>query len=168
MDGLVHQTDIAWAQAVVPKKRFKVGDEVKAMVIELDRERERVGLGIKQLTPDNTAEIFGQFAEGDIVEGKVTRVKSFGAFFELKGGVEGLIHISELSDERVDDPATVVKPGKKYRARIIDWNSASRMGRDYSRFRPVSGAEPRERPSTAHRRALSAAPTLRRRRAPSC
>ena len=147
IDGLVHASDISWAQAVDPRGRFKVGQTVEFMVLEVDDERERVSLGIKQLKEDDTAALFGQQAEGDIVEGKITRLKPFGAFFELPSGLEGLIHISELADPPPEKPGDVVRRGATLSARILSIDVESRRIRLSLKDVPQAAKAPKAEPT---------------------
>ncbi len=121
IDGLVHISDLSWTQKIKhPSELFKKGDEVEAVVLNIDVENERFSLGIKQLTPDAwEAEIPQKYTIGRLVRGKITKIHDFGAFMELEPGVEGLIHVSEMSIARVDSPADVVSEGQEVVAEII-------------------------------------------------
>ena len=121
IDGLVHISDLSWTHKVKhPSELFKKGDEVEAVVLNIDVENERFSLGIKQLTPDAwEEEIPNKYTIGRAVRGRITKVHDFGAFMELEPGVEGLIHISELSMERVESPSDVVDEGQDVIAEII-------------------------------------------------
>ena len=121
IDGLVHISDLSWTQKIKhPSELFKKGDEVEAVVLNIDVENERFSLGIKQLTPDAwEAEIPQKYTIGRLVRGKITKIHDFGAFMELEPGVEGLIHVSEMSIARVDSPADVVSENQEVVAEII-------------------------------------------------
>ncbi|MCB9541780.1 MAG: 30S ribosomal protein S1 [Myxococcales bacterium] len=121
IDGLVHISDLSWTQKIKhPSELFKKGDEVEAVVLNIDVENERFSLGIKQLTPDAwEAEIPQKYTIGRLVSGKITKIHDFGAFMELEPGVEGLIHVSEMSIDRVNSPADVVAEGQDVVAEII-------------------------------------------------
>jgi len=121
IDGLVHISDLSWTQKIKhPSELFKKGDEVEAVVLNIDVENERFSLGIKQLTPDAwEAEIPQKYTIGRLVRGKITKIHDFGAFMELEPGVEGLIHVSEMSIARVDSPADVVSEAQEVVAEII-------------------------------------------------
>ncbi len=121
IDGLVHISDLSWTQKVKhPSELYKKGDEVEAVVLNIDIENERFSLGIKQLTPDAwEAEIPNKYTIGRVVAGKITKIHDFGAFMELESGVEGLIHVSEMSTERVNNPADLVSEGQEVTAEII-------------------------------------------------
>jgi len=121
IDGLLHIGDISWTKKVShPNEMFKKGDEVRCVVIEVDQERQRVGLGLKQLTEDPWVEaIPSAYRPGMIVKGKVTKITNFGVFVELEDGLEGLLHISELSDQKVENPQDVVKIGDELEVKIL-------------------------------------------------
>ena len=121
IDGLVHISDLSWTHKIKhPSELFKKGDEVEAVVLNIDVENERFSLGIKQLTPDAwEEEIPNKFTIGRVVRGRITKIHDFGAFMELEPGVEGLIHVSEMSTERVNSPADVVSEGQDVTAEII-------------------------------------------------
>ena len=97
IDGLLHITDLAWRRIGHPSELYQVGDEIKVKVLKFDREKERVSLGLKQLSPDPWNDVEEKYSVGSVVEGKVARLTNFGAFVELEEGVEGLIHVSEMS-----------------------------------------------------------------------
>ena len=120
-DGLVHMSEISWDRVVNPSEVLKVGEEVKVKIISIDRERRRIGLSIRQLQGDPWSEQVKNLKIGQLVEGEITRLTSFGAFARLNvpGDLEGLIHISELSDRRVDHPKEVVKVGDVVTLRIL-------------------------------------------------
>ena len=120
-DGLVHMSEISWDRVVNPNEVLKVGEEVKVKIISIDRERRRIGLSIRQLLGDPWSEQVKNLKVGQLVEGEITRLTSFGAFARLNvpGDLEGLIHISELSDRRVDHPKEVVKVGDVVTLRIL-------------------------------------------------
>src|SRR5215471_6505757 len=129
IDGLVHVSDLSWTQRVKhPSELYQKGDEVEAVVlnIDFDGEKPKVSLGIKQLVPDPWDRIPYDYPVGKIVEAKVIKVLDFGAFVEIEKGVEGLIHVSEFSEERVDDPKQFVKPGQVLKAEIIGVDTAER------------------------------------------
>jgi small subunit ribosomal protein S1 len=121
IDGLVHISDISWTQKIKhPSELYKKGDEVEAVVLNIDVENERFSLGIKQLYPDAwEEEIPRKYTIGRIVKGRITKIHDFGAFMELEPGVEGLIHVSEMSTDRVENPADVVSEGQEVVAEII-------------------------------------------------
>ena len=128
IDGLVHISDLSWTQKVKhPSELFKKGDEVEAVVLNIDVDNERFSLGIKQLTPDAwEMDIPNKYTIGRVVRGKITKIHDFGAFMELEPGVEGLIHVSEMSNERVNSPADVVSEGQEVIAEIISMDREER------------------------------------------
>jgi len=128
IDGLVHISDLSWTQKVKhPSEAFKKGDEVEAVVLNIDVENERFSLGIKQLTPDLwEEEIPKKYTIGRVVKGKITKIHDFGAFMELEAGVEGLIHVSEMSSSHVSSPRDVVTEGQDVLAEIITMDREER------------------------------------------
>jgi small subunit ribosomal protein S1 len=121
IDGLVHISDLSWTQKIKhPSEMFNKGDEVEAVVLNIDVENERFSLGIKQLTPDAwEADIPNKYTIGRVVRGKITKIHDFGAFMSLEDGVEGLIHVSEMSTERINNPAEVLAENQEVTAEII-------------------------------------------------
>ncbi|MCZ6836794.1 MAG: 30S ribosomal protein S1 [Planctomycetota bacterium] len=111
IDGLLHVSDISWTEKIShPNEKFKKGDDVKCVVLDIDQEKQRVGLGAKQLSEDPWLHaIPDAYKPGMVVHGKVTKITNFGVFVELEDGLEGLLHISELSDQKVENPQDVVK-----------------------------------------------------------
>ena len=103
-DGLVHLSEISWDRIQHPNEALKVGQEVKVRVISIDREKKRIGLSIRQLQDDPWSQQVAKFKEGMLVEGKITRLTKFGAFAHLDNDIEGLIHISEISEKRIEHP----------------------------------------------------------------
>jgi small subunit ribosomal protein S1 len=127
IDGLVHVSDISWTERIKhPGEKYKKGDEVEAVVLNIDVENERFSLGIKQLTPDPWETLSERKPVGTRTRGKVTKVTDFGAFVEIEPGIEGLVHVSELREERVENPRDVVKEGDEVDVKIIDINTADR------------------------------------------
>jgi len=118
-DGLIHLTELSWRRVQDPTEVVNIGDEVEVKVISVDRERRRIGLSLRQLQPEPWSVIHENYAIGQIVEGVITRLTSFGAFARIDDTIEGLIHISELSDHRINHPKEVVKEGQRVRLRII-------------------------------------------------
>jgi small subunit ribosomal protein S1 len=118
-DGLVHLSEISWERIEHPGEVLKVGQEVKVKVIAVDQERKRIGLSIRQLQPDPWVLKVSHLKEGQLVEGTITHLTKFGAFARLDEDLEGLIHISELSDQRINHPKEVVKEGDVVTLRII-------------------------------------------------
>jgi 4-hydroxy-3-methylbut-2-enyl diphosphate reductase len=119
IEGLVHVSEMAWHRVKDAADIVKVGDEVQVQVLKVDKELRKISLGMKQLQPDPWNTAVAEFAEGTTVPGKVTRTIKFGAFVELAPGVEGLVHISELSDRRVATPEEVVQIGQKITVKVL-------------------------------------------------
>jgi small subunit ribosomal protein S1 len=127
IDGLVHVSDLSWTQRVKhPSELFKKGDAVEAVVLNVDVENERFSLGIKQLRPDPWTELAQKHPIGSKLTGKVTRVADFGAFVEIEPGIEGLVHVSELREERVENPGDVVKSGESIEVQVLDIDAHER------------------------------------------
>jgi len=118
-DGLVHMSEISWDRIQHPSELFKIGQEVKVKVINIDHEKKRIGLSIRQMQDDPWEERVAQFQVGKLVEGTITRLTKFGAFARLTDDIEGLIHISEISDRRIEHPKEVLKEGDVCTLRII-------------------------------------------------
>ncbi len=127
LDGLLHVTDMSWGRVNHPSDLVKVGDEIEVVVLKFDRETERVSLGTKQLTDDPWAHVPEKYPAGSRVKGRVTNVTDYGAFVELEGGVEGLVHVSEMSwSKKIKNPAKVVSPGDTVEAIVSDVNPEAR------------------------------------------
>jgi len=121
IDGLVHISDLSWVQRLKhPSEAFKKGQEVQAIVLNIDKENQRFSLGVKQIQKNPWDEIHHRFKVGQLVKGKVTNVTKFGAFVEIEPGIEGLVHISELSHQRVEKAADAVKAGDEIQAVVIN------------------------------------------------
>ena len=118
-DGLVHLSEISWDRITHPNEVLKVGQEVKVKVISIDREKKRIGLSIRQLLSDPWDQKAAEFQVGQLVEGTITRLTKFGAFARLSDDIEGLIHISEISEKRIEHPKEVLKEGDSCTLRII-------------------------------------------------
>ncbi len=121
IDGLLHISDMSWTKKVThPNELYKKGDVVKCVVLDVDQEKQRVSLGVKQLTEDPWVEaIPGAYQPGMVVRGKVTKITNFGVFVELEDDLEGLLHISELADHKVENPQDVVTAGEEIDVKIL-------------------------------------------------
>ena len=130
IDGLVHISDMSWTQRVKhPSELFQKGDEVEAVLLNIDTadgEKPKISLGMKQLVADPWDRIPFDYPPGKIVDAKILKVLDFGAFVELERGVEGLVHVSEISDEHVDDPRKVLNPGQDVKVQILSVDGAER------------------------------------------
>jgi small subunit ribosomal protein S1 len=118
-DGLVHLSEISWERIQHPSEVLSVGQEVEVKVISIDRERKRIGLSLRQLQPDPWMKQVGHLKEGQLIEAKITHLTKFGAFARLDDDLEGLIHVSELSEHRIAHPKEVVKEGDQVTLRVI-------------------------------------------------
>jgi small subunit ribosomal protein S1 len=118
-DGLVHLSEISWDRVQHPKEVLEVGQEVKVKVINIDHEKKRIGLSIRALADDPWKTRVEKFSVGQLVEGVITRLTKFGAFARLEGDIEGLIHISEIADHRIEHPKEALKEGQVHTLRII-------------------------------------------------
>ena len=126
IDGLVHISELSWNHVNHPSEVVKVGDEVEVEVLDVDLQRERISLGLKQTTPDPWLKLVESYPVGSIVDGKVTKIVPFGAFVELGNGIEGLVHISEMANKHIETPAQVVKVGQDAKVKVMDVNSERR------------------------------------------
>jgi 4-hydroxy-3-methylbut-2-enyl diphosphate reductase len=120
IDGLVHVTDVAWGRVKHPSDVLSIGQEVDLLIRDVDIEKQRVSLGYKQLQPKPWTMADQKYPAGSIVEGKVVRIVPFGAFVALEPTIDGLIHISQIADHRIDKPQDVLKMGDTVTARITD------------------------------------------------
>ncbi|MFO7742143.1 MAG: S1 RNA-binding domain-containing protein [Anaerolineae bacterium] len=118
-DGLIHISELSWGQVDDPREVVEVGDEVEVYVLNLDWERTRIALSLKRLKPNPWSQVADQYEVDELVQGKVTRVLDFGAFVELGLGVEGLLHISEMTGTSQLSPTEILKPGQKVLVKII-------------------------------------------------
>jgi small subunit ribosomal protein S1 len=126
MDGLIHISELSWSHVNHPSEVLEIGQDVKVKVLDIDRERQRISLGLKQTQSDPWQQVLETYNEGDTVEGKVTKVVTFGAFVEILPGVEGLVHISELAQHHVENPREVVSQGDLVQAKIIEVDAERR------------------------------------------
>lgn len=128
-DGLVHLSEISWSRVKHPSEVLKPGDTVKVCILSIDNDRKRIALSIKRTQDEPWSTIGERYQLGQVVEGTITQLASFGAFARIEDGIEGLIHVSELGDERVQHPRDVVQEGDVVQARIIRIDPArKRMG----------------------------------------
>jgi small subunit ribosomal protein S1 len=127
VDGLLHVTDMSWGRLQNPNELFKVGDTIQVKVLKFDRDRERVSLGYKQLLPDPWSSVEERFPVGTRLSGRVASVADYGAFVELEPGVEGLVHVSEMSwSKRVKHPSKVVNPGDMVEVEVLSVDPKAR------------------------------------------
>jgi small subunit ribosomal protein S1 len=118
-DGLIHLSELSWNRSDKPEDVLEVGQEVEVYILNVDRERKRIGLSLKRLEPEPWATVESRYYVGQLVEGTITRLANFGAFALVNDEIEGLIHISELSNSRINHPQDVVQEGEKHVMRII-------------------------------------------------
>jgi small subunit ribosomal protein S1 len=120
MDGLIHISELSWSHVNHPSEVLEIGQTVNVQVLDIDRDRQRISLGLKQTQSDPWQDVLNSHQESDIVEGTVTKVVTFGAFVEILPGVEGLVHISELAQHHVENPREIVSQGDKVKVRIVE------------------------------------------------
>src|SRR6185369_11177632 len=126
MDGLIHISELSWSHVNHPSEVLEIGQEVDVKVLDIDRERKRISLGLKQTQTDPWQQVLESYNEGDVVSGKVTKVVTFGAFVEILPGVEGLVHISELAQHHVENPREVVSQGDAVNVLILEVDAERR------------------------------------------
>ena len=122
IDGLIHISELSWSHVNHPSEVVKVGEEVEVEVLDVDLQRERISLGLKQTTEDPWTKLVETYPVGTVVDGKVTKIVPFGAFIELGANVEGLVHISEMAMKHIDSPAQVVHVGDAVKVKVMDVN----------------------------------------------
>src|SRR3954451_6264608 len=126
IDGLIHISELSWSHVNHPSEILNIGDTVQVKVLDIDRDRQRISLGLKQTQEDPWQRVVDTYRVGDELEGTVTKVVTFGAFVEILDGVEGLVHISELANHHVENPREVVQPGDDVRVKILEIDSDRR------------------------------------------
>ncbi len=167
IDGLLHVSDMSWTRKIShPNEMLEKGQVVRCKVLSVDTERRRIALGLKQLASDPwTADIPSKYQPGSIVRGKVTKITNFGVFVGLEDGLEGLLHISELADHKVENPEEVVKVGDELEVKILRVDTDERkIG--LSRRR-VEWSEEEEREANASAAAQQATPPAPKKSPPS-
>src|SRR6186713_3672979 len=127
IDGMIHVSDMSWTRKINhPSEMIKKGDELEAVVIDIDKQNQRISLGMKQLEGDPWKDIEAKYKIGDLVKGKVSKIATFGAFVALDGEIDGLVHISQISEDRVDKVKDVLKIGQEIEARVIKVDKTER------------------------------------------
>jgi len=127
IDGLIHVSDLSWTERIKhPTEKYAKGDTIQAVVLKIDRENERFSLGIKQLEPDPWQAALNNYPAGAVVEGKITNVTDFGIFVQLEEGVEGLVHVSEISKEKINTPVGMYNVGDNLQVKVINVSSKDR------------------------------------------
>src|SRR2546430_1915197 len=126
IDGLIHISELSWSHVNHPSEILSIGDTVQVKVLDIDRDRQRISLGLKQTQEDPWQRVVDTYNVGDELEGKVTKVVTFGAFVEILDGVDGLVHISDLANHHVENPREIVQPGDVLRVKILEIDSERR------------------------------------------
>ena len=126
MDGLIHISELSWSHVNHPSEVLEIGQTVRVKVLDIDRDRQRISLGLKQTQSDPWQQVLESYSEDDVVEGRVTKVVTFGAFVEILPGVEGLVHISELAQHHVENPREVVSQGDDVNVLILEIDAERR------------------------------------------
>ena len=127
IDGMIHVSDLSWNRKINhPSEVLKKNEEIEAVVIDIDKANQRISLGVKQLEEDPWKDIDHHYKIGDIVKGKISKIANFGAFVELNGGIDGLVHISQISEDRVEKVKDVLKGGEDVEARVIKIDKVER------------------------------------------
>jgi small subunit ribosomal protein S1 len=142
IDGLIHISELSWSHVNHPSELLDIGQDVRVKVLDIDRDRQRISLGLKQTQSDPWQQVIDTYQQGDVIEGRVTKVVTFGAFVEVVPGVEGLVHISELAPHHVENPREIVQQGEAVRAKIIEMD-ADRRRLSLSLKRVEEGETPR-------------------------
>jgi small subunit ribosomal protein S1 len=148
MDGLIHISELSWSHVNHPSEVLEIGQNVKVKVLDIDRDRQRISLGLKQTQSDPWQQVLEAYHVEDVVEGRVTKVVTFGAFVEILPGVEGLVHISELAQHHVENPREVVSQGDAVNVLVLEVD-AERRRLSLSLKRVEEGAQPLPRPDGA-------------------
>src|SRR4051795_3498478 len=126
IDGLIHTSELSWSHVNHPSELLDIGQKVRVKVLDIDRDRQRISLGLKQTQADPWQQVLDAYQQGDVVHGRVTKVVTFGAFVEIVPGVEGLVHISELANHHVENPREVVTQGQDVLVKIIEIDAERR------------------------------------------
>src|SRR6187455_2946689 len=126
MDGLIHISELSWSHVNHPSEVLEIGQTVQVKVLDIDRDRQRISLGLKQTQTDPWQRVIDTYHVGDELAGAVTKVVAFGAFVEILEGVEGLVHISELAQHHVENPREIIQPGDEVKVKILEIDSERR------------------------------------------
>lgn len=127
IDGLIHVSDLSWTERIKhPSEKYAKGETIQAVVLKIDKEHERFSLGIKQLEPDPWQAAYNNYPSGTIIEGKITNVTDFGVFVQLEEGIEGLVHVSEISKDKVKTPVGMYEVGDTLKAIVINVSAKDR------------------------------------------
>ena len=143
IDGLIHISELSWSHVNHPSEVLEIGQTVKVKVLDIDRDRQRISLGLKQTQSDPWQQVIDAYQESDVVEGRVTKVVTFGAFVEILPGVEGLVHISELAQHHVENPREIVAQGEVVHVKIIEMDAdRRRLSLSLKRVEPHDDVRP--------------------------
>ena len=127
IDGLIHVSDLSWTERIKhPSEKYSKGETIQAVVLKIDKEHERFSLGIKQLEPDPWQAAYNNYPSGTIIEGKITNVTDFGVFVQLEEGIEGLVHVSEISKDKIKTPVGMYQVGDELKAIVINVSAKDR------------------------------------------
>jgi len=152
IDGLIHVSDMSWTKKIAhPSQLFKRGDKIEASILAIDADNKKISLGTKQLSSNPWDDASSRYTPGDIVEGKVTKITGFGVFVELDSGIEGLVHISQVSDKPFENIKEVISEGDPVKAQIIKLDKdEQRIALSIKNFLLGKGLEPRRMEDKAH------------------
>ena len=143
IDGLIHISELSWSHVNHPSEVLEIGQSVKVKVLDIDRDRQRISLGLKQTQSDPWQQVIDAYQESDVVQGRVTKVVTFGAFVEILPGVEGLVHISELAQHHVENPREIVAQGEVVHVKIIEMDAdRRRLSLSLKRVEPHDDVRP--------------------------
>ena len=143
MDGLIHISELSWSHVTHPSEILEIGQKVRVKVLDIDRERQRISLGLKQTQTDPWQQVLDHYHQDDVVHGRVTKAVTFGAFVEIVPGVEGLVHISELAAHHVENPREVVQNGQEVLVKIIEIDAERRrLSLSIKRVEPDDEVQP--------------------------
>ena len=143
IDGLIHISELSWSHVTHPSEILEIGQKVRVKVLDIDRERQRISLGLKQTQTDPWQQVLDHYNQDDVVHGKVTKAVTFGAFVEIVPGVEGLVHISELAAHHVENPREVVQNGQDVLVKIIEIDAERRrLSLSIKRVEPEDEIQP--------------------------
>ena len=143
IDGLIHISELSWSHVTHPSEILEIGQKVRVKVLDIDRERQRISLGLKQTQTDPWQQVLDHYHQDDVVHGRVTKAVTFGAFVEIVPGVEGLVHISELAAHHVENPREVVQNGQDVLVKIIEIDAERRrLSLSIKRVEPEDEVQP--------------------------
>ena len=161
IDGLIHVSDLSWTERIKhPSEKYSKGETIQAVVLKIDKENERFSLGVKQLTPDPWQAAYNNYPSGTVVEGEITNVTDFGVFVKLEEGIEGLVHVSEISKDKVKTPVGIYQVGDVLKAIVINVSAKDRkIGLSVKTLENEGEAEAVEKIKKAEAEVAEAAPS---------